>query len=252
MTGFQEFIPDADGQEVSLAVVNREAPLPLQQLLEDLFDRQSVAVGELTRENEQQDMVYLVTDDEVVARSPLGAVRDAILMANSDLYITGARQLEDVEVPAVIDGLAELPFRLRGYPESNSEKLLLITISRYIERLSLDHNSGKHRASFQQLSRIEDEQGTKTVYHRLADAEPDVHVYGLPDWSPPPFFELTIHGGWTQTFRNVWFVVHVPDEDGLQHAALVAVQTDARSWEGVWTYDKERVREINRHIERTL
>lgn len=254
MTSFRRFIPDTDEreEELSLAVVNRDAPEPLQALLEKMFDRQSVTVDEIERDAEEQDMVYLIDGDDVTASSPLREVANAILLVNSDLYTTGTRSVDEVDPPAVINGLTDVPFRLRGYPESNKEKLLLITISRYIERLSLEHDGGKHRASFQRLSRVEGEQGTKTVYERLANVDTDVHAYGIPDWTPQPYLDLTIHGGWEADFRDTWFVVHVPDDTSSRHAALVAIQPEPGSWDGIWTYDENRVREINRHIEQKL
>ena len=56
-------------------------------------------------------------------------------MVNSDLFTTGTRSLERTDVPDVLDGLAGTRFLLRGYPASDTGKLLLILISRYIEKL---------------------------------------------------------------------------------------------------------------------
>ncbi|MFW6002973.1 MAG: histidine kinase [Halanaeroarchaeum sp.] len=252
MSGFSRFIPDADGTALSLVVVNRDSPEALRGLLESTFDGQSITVDEVERDDAERDMVYLLDGTEVIARSPLAEVADAILLVNSDIYVTGSRDVDDVELPAVIRDLTDVPFRLRGYPESNREKLLLITISRYIERLSLEHDTGTHRASFQHLSRIDDERGTKTVYDRLAHSETDTHVYGMPDWTPSPGNHLTMHGGWTRAFQDLWFVVHVPDDESLRHAALVAIEQEPGIWNGVWTFDEARVKAINRHIERTL
>jgi len=247
-----EFIDETAGRELSLAVVNRQAPRPLQEMLERMFADQEVDVQDIEIEKKVQDMVYLLDGQDIVAKSPLAAVRDSILLVNSDLYITGARELEEVDLPAVIEGLENVPFRLRGYPESNTEKFLLITVSRYIERLALESDGGTHRASFQYLSRINDEQGTRAVYERLAETTTDTHVYGMPDWTPPPEFEVTMHGGWDGDFRDTWFVVHVPQDDSLPHAALVAIEVESRTWKGLWTYDREKVKKINNYIERKL
>jgi hypothetical protein len=247
-----EFVDQTGGSELSLAVVNRESPRPAQEMLERMFADQSVAVRDIQTEDDEQDMVYLLDDEAVIAKSPLVEVQESILLVNSDLYITGTRDVEDVDLPAVIDGLENVPFRLRGYPESNKEKLLLITVSRHIERLALENGGGVHRASFQRLSRMNDEQGTRTVYEKLAESDTDTHVYGMPDWTPPPEFDVTMHGGWDGDFRNSWFVLHVPEADSLPHAALVAIEIESRTWRGFWTYDTETVHEINRHIERTL
>lgn len=242
----------ADDRDVSLVVVNREAPRPIQSLLETLFDTQTVSVREEHVPEADVDVVYLVEDEDVVASSPLSAVRDSILLVNSDLYITGARGPDEVDPPDVIDGLEGCRFRLRGYPESNKEKLLLITISRYIERLALESDGGTHRASFQRLSRLEDERGTRYVYEELANSPVETHVYGIPDWRPPAEFDVTMHGGWSRDFRDSWFVLFTPDGGTADSAALLAIETSPRTWEGFWTYDAETVDRLNRYIERTL
>lgn len=247
-----KFIDETDGKELSLAVVNRQAPRPLQQMLERMFDSQRIDVQDMEIEDEAQDMVYLLDGQDIIAESSLAAVQKSILLVNSDLYVTGARELDQVDLPAVIEGLQNVSFCLRGYPESNKEKLLLITVSRYIERLSWEADGGIHRASFQRLSRINSEQGTRSVYNRLAETDTDTHVYGMPDWTPPPEFDVTMHGGWDGDFRNSWFVVHVPADDSLPHAALVAIEIESGTWKSLWTYDTERVQAINRHIERRL
>mgnify|MGYP000459243291 CR=1 FL=1 len=68
-------------------------------------------------------MVALVEDGSVVARSTLDELLESVLLINSDLYKTGAIELGEVALPAVFEGLDEVPFRVRGYPESNKEKL---------------------------------------------------------------------------------------------------------------------------------
>jgi hypothetical protein len=248
----KQFVESTEGRDVSLIVVNREAPRPLRTMLEGLFEHQPVDVREASDPDEDDDVVHLVEDGEVRASSPLGELEEAILLVNSDLYITGARGLDEVGLPAVVEALEGVRFDLRGYPESHKEKLLLVLVSRYIERLSLEGDGGKHRASFQRLSRMDDERGTRTVYERLTAAGTDVHVYGVPDWTPPPEFGLTMHGGWSEEFRTSWFVVHVPETDDGRHSALVAVETSPGSWDGVWTFDPDRVRSINAYVEREL
>ncbi|TKX84410.1 histidine kinase [Halorubrum sp. SS5] len=254
--GLSEFFTQSEQSNVSLGVVRGDTPEHLEDLLAQIFDRQSVEVKQSVTvpetDSASTDMVYLLDDGDVIAESPLEEVADSILLVNSDLYTTGARSVEDVELPDVITALDETHFRLRGYPESNKEKLLLITISRYIERTALEHGTGKHRASFQQLSRIDDERGTREVYERLGDSDVDVHVYGVPDWTPPPEYELTIHGGWGQEFRDSWFVVFIPDSPSAPHTALLALEDEQNTWDAFWTYDPDTVREINRYIEQEL
>lgn len=254
--GLASFIEEYKETTLSLAVVNQNLPGQLQTLLADMFDEQSVRIegSDVVPDTEDSstDMIYLLDGTEVVAASPLSEVADSILLVNSDLHTTGARGVSDVDPPEVITALDETYFRLRGYPESNKEKLLLITISRYIERLALERGTGTHRASFQQLSRLRDEHGTRVVYERLADSDVDVHVYGTPDRTPLPEYDLTMHGGWSPDFRDAWFVIHIPDGQSDTHAALLAMQDGPNMWEGFWTYDTDTVRELNRYIEQTM
>ena len=248
----QQFVESADERALSLVVVNRESPRPIQTMLEGLFDGQPVEVDERRLPDGDDDVVLLVDDGEIVASSPLAALQESILLVNSDLYITGTRAATDVEIPDVVAAMENVRFTLRGYPESNKEKLLLITISRYIERLALENDGGTHRASFQRLSRIDDELGTRRVYERLAASTVDTHVYGVPDWTPPPDFEVTMHGGWTPTFRDSWFVTFASESADGPHAALVALETEPRVWDGFWTFDSGDTRRISRYIERRL
>lgn len=250
---FQAFIDRANAPERSLIVVNRSEPQQVQSMLDDLFAEQAIDVDEVELPPQDDDLVVLVEDGDFVASSPLSELEESILFVNSDIYVTGTVGLDALTVPDVVSDLDEVPFELKGYPESLKEKFLLITVSRHIEQAAYDSGDGLLRSSFQRLSRIEDEIGTRSVYWTLDDEQAlDVHVYGVPDWTPPPERGLVAHGGYTPAFRKTWFVVFVPDDPGGRHAALVAVERDPRNWRGFWTYRPEFVREINRYIERTL
>jgi len=215
---------------------------------------------------EVENLALLIEGDEVVAGSTLGELGDAVLFVNSDLYITGSRTLEDVDLPSVISGLSDTTFTLRGYPESNRQKLLLITISRFIERVAWVAGDGTLRSSFQQLSRIDDEVGTREVYESVADAGVDTHLYGVPD-ELPRGLDAVVHGGDGRDFTHSWFVVYRPPEGphpvvddagrdlkrGIEGGVgLLAVEIEPRVWRGMWTFDERRVRAMNRYIERNL
>lgn len=248
----------------SLLVANRSSPDPIQNAIEATFDDQPVQVGERTVPDVDADTVLLVDDNEILATSPLSALRDTIVTVNSDLYSTGAKRLEDLDLPTVLGHLDDIRFTLRGYPKSHSEKLLLIVISRYIERVAWHTGQGRHRASFQYLSRIEDERGTRRVYERLGDTDVDVHVYGLPDWDPAKRLEVTTHAGHGSDFRDSWFVLFTPsppspdtdapDPPRTDHGpvALLAIETEPQVWEGFWTFDPSLVADLNTYIAREL
>lgn len=279
MRSFDEFFDEIEEPSRSLLVVNRSKPEPIAQMVEQTFNEQPIDVTERELPEADTDLLLLVdndgnTDDQrVLASSPLSALEETILLVNSDLYKTGTAGIEDVELPDVLLGLDEVPFTLRGYPKSDNEKLLLIAISRYIERTAFKHGNGRLRTSFQRLSRIEDERGTREVYRSLGQSPVQTHVYGVPDWSPSEGSELITHGGYTEDFRRSWFVVYSPFRDQLRdptetaapdggksrtatdeppHAALVALETGPRQWRGFWTFRPPLVRDIAKYISRNL
>ncbi|WP_205596857.1 DICT sensory domain-containing protein [Halostella salina] len=247
-----EFITDEPAQQWSLAVVNRTRPMPVQEMVETLFADQPVHVESEEIADCDENAVILLRDGDVVATSSLRELEDSILFVNSDLYSTGSRSLGEIEVPDVIAELEDIPFYLRGYPESDTEKLPLILLSRFIEQTAWKQDGGRLRSSFQRLSRIDDERGTRNVYGRLAETNVDVHVYGIPDWIPPETFEATIHAGYSDEFRNAWFVVYRSPGEPDECAALIAYQAHPNEWVGEWTFDGSRVESINRHLERNL
>ncbi|MFA1611164.1 DICT sensory domain-containing protein [Halobellus rubicundus] len=250
----REFLDAAEDPDRSLVVLNRTAPNPVQNMLEGLFGGQSIDVDEIELPDAEADQVLVVEDDQVLASSPLSDLQDAILFINSDLFITGTRDLEEIELPEALEQLDEIPFYLRGYPESHSEKLLLILISRYIERRAWEEGEGTLRTSFQNLSRIEDEVGTHQVYGRLDESPVDVHVYGMPGWRPDPDSSITIHAGYSRDFRESWFVVYTPpeDRDADSHVALLALEEAPNEWVGFWTFRQSVVEDLNRYIEKHL
>jgi len=216
--------------------------------------------------DEIENLVLLMEGDEVVAGSTLDELGDAVLFVNSDMYITGSRSLADVDLPSVISGLDDATFTLRGYPESNRQKLLLITISRFIERVAWTAGDGTLRSSFQRLSRIDDEVGTREVYERVSDTGVDTHLYGVPDELPADL-DAVIHAGDGPDFTDSWFVVYRPPEGphpaesdpesdlvrGVEGGVgLLAVETEPRVWRGLWTFDADRLSRVNRYIERHL
>ena len=249
----KQFLDAVDAPGRTLVVVNRTEPEPFQTMLESLFRDQRVAVDEAVDDAYDDNTVLLLEDDTVVATSSLEELSNAILLVNSDLFITGARGLEGTTVPDVLDGLAETRFSLRGYPDSNSEKLLLILISRHIERRAFEQGDGTLRSSFQRLSRIEDERGTRRVYERLAETDVDVHVYGRSGWTPSRELSVVTHGGYSFDFETSWFVVYVPPDDTQRGpVALLAIELEAGTWDGFWTYDAELVDELAAYIRRNM
>jgi len=248
VSGIREFLDEVSCQDVSLVTINRTQPKPAQELLADAFSTQSVDLVERTLPQAADDIVALRRGGQISAVSSLRELMHSFLLVNVDRFRTGTEGFAD-DIPDVLEGMDETLFDLRGYPSSNKEKLLLVLISRHIERLAYEAGAGTLRSTFQRLSRLEDELGTKKVYERLAGRSVDVHVYGIPD-GVPEGLDVAVHRGTTPEYRNTWCVVfRPPDGDG---AALVAHQRESNRWRGFWTYDPDTVERVNRYLERSF
>ncbi|EMA35319.1 hypothetical protein [Halobiforma nitratireducens] len=255
----RSFIESAGSPDHAIAIVGDESADPLTGMLAQTFDESPIAVqrdGEsdlvdpATMDDPDADVAVLLEDGTPVAASPLPELYESILAINSDLFVTGARGLEDVELPDLLANLDETRLRLRGYPLAHKEKLLLIVISRYIERQAWAAAGGTLRSSFQTLSRLNDEVGTRRVYQKLDRAPVEVHVYGVPDGGRPDL-DVTMHTGHDHEYRKGWFVVHRPsDPDAADEtpAALVSYETEPRVWDGFWTFDADRVARIDEYV----
>lgn len=241
--------------ERTIGVVSPDTPEEAiaHSMLTGLFEETAVSVATHDDSPANVDEV-VVTDGEnqVLATSSLTALERTLLQANSDLYLTGDGHLTDVSVPAAVEELADIPFELRGYPKADKEKLLLIVISRYIERHAWQADSGTLHAGFQYLSRLGNEEGTRRVYKALSDSGVDLHVYGVPDWDPPASFEATVHASRTKEIRQSWFVTYLPGASNGDLMAMGAVETDANEWLGLWSFDPDRVRRLTAYIQQTF
>ncbi|WP_253739164.1 DICT sensory domain-containing protein [Halohasta salina] len=245
----RSFFDDIEAPDRHLVVLNRESPDPVRNMLDSLLTDQSVSISDVEAPDTDRDVVALVEDGRELARSTLDELLESVLLINSDLYKTGAIDLVDVVLPDVLRGLDEVPFRLRGYPASNKEKLLLIVVSRVIERIAAETGGGTLRSSFQRLSRLDDERGTYEVYETLSNGGVDVHLYGVGDADPGETLPVTVHTGTTYPYRCSWFVVFRPPAGSSgDHAALVALEDEPNVWDGFWTFRPDLVDRIERYI----
>ena len=270
---FRSLIEDAGTPKHAIAVIGDGGPGPLAGLLEETFETQSIdvrtdeelrSVPEALTALESDDVAVLLEDGTPVAASPMTALYESILAINSDLFVTGARGLGEIELPDVLAGLEGTRLRLRGYPLAHKEKLLLILVSRYIEQRAWAAGRGTLHSGFQQLSRLDDEIGTREVYAELSATDVDVHLYGVDDTDVPAAdtggpvdLDATVHVGSDEPYRDGWFVVYEPDdragaERDASPAALVCLETESRVWDGFWTTDPERVATIETAIAREL
>jgi len=256
LSSLPDFVNEFPSSEKTLLVVNRTGPEPLLNLLEGAFANQSVTVVERESPAETDDLVCLIDNGEVVRTSPLDRLEDTLLFVNADRYRTSTRPDGPGQFPDVLTGLNELRFTVAGFPVSNKEKLLLVLISRFIEHLALATGAGRLDSTFQYLSRLDDEYGTRTMYEWLGDSGVETHVYGVRD-DPDVITELDlrIHSGDTEPYRRSWVVAfspskqHSTDTTEPTHAALVAIEIGPNVWQGVWTYDSSQVTRIQSYLQ---
>jgi hypothetical protein len=240
---FSRFVRAPSPSPCRLVVANRTRAEPVQRLFEAAFADQQVEVGDVDFPGADTDLVVLVRDGAVVATSPLDDLLTSYLLVNSDRYVTGGVHADAGDLPAVLTNLDETTFEVRGYPATNKGTFLLIAVSRYIEAEALNASAGTLRATFQNLSRVDDEVGTRRLYERLAETDLDVHLYGHCG-SVPADLAVTAHVGDHDGYRRTWCVVYTPPPDESGHSALVAIEDGDNEWVGRWTYCAETVRRL--------
>jgi len=241
------FVDRKEPSEWSVQLINRRESEPIRNMVESLFGSLGMEMQETEIEGLTEDLLLVVRDSEVVASSPLESIKNTLLMVNSDLYTTGTKSIDEISIPDTVQTLSDTVFTLTGYPESNTEKLVLTLVSRHIEQQAAYSQTGTLRTSFQRLSRLDDERGTREVYNTLGQlAGIDVHVYGYPNWNPPSEMGLTVHPVRDDEIRNTWFVIHATDTG--TDRAMLAVKDGSNTWRGYWTSSAPEIRAIDEYI----
>ena len=243
MNQLLEQLPDI---QYTISVAPDASVVPIGDSLERLFEDQPVSVTD--GPSEQTSDVVVTQDDEIIAASSTDELLSTIFLVNSDNYLTESKLIAEAELPDVLKALEETPFRLQGYPESDSEKLLLIVTSRAIEQIAYQAGAGTLRVGIQAFSRLTDEPGTYRVYEQLSKTDLDVHIYGVKDTPLPTEFGFTTHVGTSQLHRHSWFLTFQPSSADGRSAGLFAVEREPNEWEGYWTFQQQRVDSINREI----
>jgi len=257
--GLRQFIERVEGESRTLTVVDRQASDIVQDMLDDLFEEQPVDVVEDGGPDAVPgDTVVVSRRDGSAFSSSLESLQNAILFVNSDTYISGARDLEAVDTPAAILGLADTVFTVEGYPDTRKQKFLLIELSRYIEARAWDHGVGELHSSFQYLSRLRDERGTHDVYRSLGETDVDVNIYGIEDTTVPSDIDANVYSDHDdEDLRRAWFVVYTHPSDQDESAALVCYRLPGEDgavgpWKGFWTFDPDRIEDVRRYITTTF
>lgn len=248
----RDFVDEADATEATLVLLNRTEPAPLLDLLDRAFERQPVHVVEREVPGPVENEVLLLDESGFVARSSLEAVAQSFLLINADRFRTGANDLAEESVPAVLRELTNIEFELRGYPASAKEKLLLIVMSRYIEARALRADGGELHVGLQRLARLADEYGTREVYRQLGESGVETHLYGVGAEAMDYPDGVRVHEDDTEEYRRSWFLTFEPRGGPEAPVALVAWETGDNVWRGMWSFDAELAHEVGGYVRETV
>lgn len=245
------FLPP-DRLEYELVVAHPETEWLSTADLDALFGDTPVDVSHLEVPDVEEETLFLFQDGEVVTSSPIRALTDVIAEVDAMIRTGSVASLESLELPSILGELDEVPFAAAG-PDNSSLKLLFTTISRHIEATAIETDGGQLRVGFQRLSRLQNpgEHHTRAVYERIAETGVDLHLYGRPDWIPPESLGATMHGGYSEDFLQNWIVVFRSDDEETT-AAFLGHEHGTGAWSGHWTFQHDRVSEINRYLEHHL
>jgi len=209
----------------------------LYKMIEKMFSNQNI---EVNKSNDTENDIIVKQNNKIIDKSPIEEIQNSILLTNSDQYKTQKNQMDKLIFPKAILALQNETFVLKGYPKAYNEKLILISISRFIEKLSYEYG-GIHHSTFQKISRINDERGTKEIYELLSKKTDELHIYGQPDAEIDINSKnTTLHLGSTKIYKKLWIVIHLSDNNA---AALAALEKDNKynEWNAIWTFDREKV-----------
>lgn len=247
----REFLP-VQRLEYELVVAHPTSDWVSTTDIDTLLGSTSVNVSHLEIPEVEQERLFLFQNGEVLASSPVRRLTDIIAEINTMIRTGSVASLDSLELPSVLTELDEVPFAAAG-PDDSYLELMFTTISRYIEAKAVRAGDGRLRVGFQRLSRLQttEEDHTHSVYERLSETDVDVHVYGQPDWVPPEALATTIHGGYNEDFLRNWFLVY-QSADETTRAAFTAYDHGEATWRGHWTFQSDRVSQLNRYLEQRL
>ncbi|MFB6081419.1 MAG: hypothetical protein ABEJ67_01225 [Halanaeroarchaeum sp.] len=148
LSRFIDEVADETERRYDPVLVNQNKPAPIERMVRKLFVDQPVDVAVAELSAIEEDSVVLLADGAIVATSPMERLEREILFVNSDRFKTGRGHLENLDLPSVLTEMEDVVFHLRGYPHSDTEKLILIALSRHLERLALANDAGRLRSAF--------------------------------------------------------------------------------------------------------
>lgn len=245
-----DYVSAVESADSTLVVANRRRTTqPMVELVSGMFDDHPVEVRVDEIPSVPSDQMVVLRDGSKVASSGIDEFLDSIIFTERDRSADAVRSLREADLPDVLAALEDTRFVLDTSAPSAARRRLFVAISRYIEGLAFESSAGQLRTGFQHLSRMRDEGETAAAYRALGNTDLDVHVYGVPDWTPSSEFDVTVHGGDTPEYRENWFVVYEPPADRSERGmAFLSTRNGTREWHGFWTTSADTVSELSHYI----
>ncbi|MEF8973441.1 MAG: DICT sensory domain-containing protein [Haloarcula sp.] len=149
---------------------------------------------------------------------------------------------DDSETPDSDPGRQLLRSALANTLLSSLTPAQLLATSHEFEDRAYRVGAGTLRVSFQSLSIFRSQ---RARYETLAgDTDLDIHVYGRNDWEPPTIPGISFHPLADDALEQVWLLAFDAAGDDQNKCALVAEETEAGPFRGLWTYNPRLVDEI--------
>lgn len=148
------------------------------------------------------------------------------------------RPSDDEEIGEAYSALLEV---LDGTVFATLDRRQLQATSHEFETRAYQVGDGTLRVGFQSLSAFQPQ--TETYQHLGRGTDLDIHVYGQPDWAPPPIPNVTYHRDTDGELTPFWFLAFDGGTEPSQRCALVAEERAEGYW-GFWSYDTSLVGDI--------
>lgn len=225
--------------EKELVVFNDEADGSIVDELREYFRTQNVRIrAETTASGRPTDVAVLAKRGSVLSIVSVSILRELLEDVPSGADAVG---IADGDYEPILGYLKETTFT-----SQDTEQMLYTT--REIEDRARRVRGGTIHAGFQRLSLVADQQ---SIYVDLAARGVDVHVYGVPDTSPPEIDGATVHSVENDEIAETWFVAFDGGGKDVQKCALLAEERGDGTFEGAWTYDPTIVDSVLEHLEET-
>lgn len=217
----------------TLTVANFTGPAESLSAIEEYFKR--VKVGVRTTElglDSPSDVALLHRGSDLLAAASVPAVDAGIQIESEERHGQRTELLEAVD-QTVFDA-------------SGADRQFLVQVSHTIETLAIRAGDGEIHAGFQELSRLWEDDRAREIYRRIAEADVDVHVYGVADVEVPEP-DWTVHTVADGELTDTWFVGFTPSA-GDRTGVLVAEEHED-GYYGFWSYRAERAEQLRQYLE---